>query len=135
MPDYSTGLASVSVGGGLGLDRRFRRVTGPMAVVHAVARRFVTPRGRLAWAPNDGFDIRLLLLETVRESDLPTYERLVAIEAEKDERVISADVTMSYSNETLTVQIDLRLANGPFRLVFKGDRSKLEVITSDIPVA
>jgi hypothetical protein len=89
--DYGTGLASISVGGGLGLDRRFRRVTGPMAVVHAVARRFVTPRGRLAWAPDDGFDIRQLLLETVSEGDIPTYERLFALEAEKDERVLAAD--------------------------------------------
>lgn len=130
--DYGTGLASIGTGGGLGLDRLFRRVSGPTAVLHAVARRFVTPRGRLPWAPDDGYDIRSLLLEGVRESDLPTFERLFAMEAERDERVLAANVTMSFVSDVLVVRMALRLAEGVFTLVFKASRSKLDVIIGGV---
>lgn len=116
--DYGTGIASISVaGGGLDLDKYFRRITGPRVVLHAVARRFVTPRGSLWWAPDDGYDIRQLLLDGFKQTQIPTYEREIQTEAEKDERVLSADVVLSYADERLRVDVNLILAEGTFRLV------------------
>jgi hypothetical protein len=96
--------------------------------MQAVARRFVTPRGRLPWAPDDGFDIRRLLLDAVSPEQIPTYERLIAQEAERDERVLAAQATLTFANDTLTVLLDLRLAEGVFRLVFKASSSALDII-------
>lgn len=126
--DYGTGIASISVAGGLDLDRYFRRITGPRVVLHAVARRFVTPRGSLWWAPDEGYDVRSLLLEGVRPAQLPTYEREIATEAERDERVLSADVTMSFANDVLRIAMTLRLAAGTFVLVLAVSAVSVDVI-------
>lgn len=118
--DYGTGVASLSIaGGGLDLDPYFRKITGPSVVLYAVGRRFVTPRGSLWWAPNEGLDIRQWVLEGVRLQDLPTYEQLIVTEAERDQRVLSADARLSFADDTLTVHLSLRLATGTFSLVLR----------------
>lgn len=116
--DYGTGVASLSTaGGGLDLDPYFRKVTGPSVVLHAVARRFVTPRGSLWWAPDSGLDVRRWLLDGVRLQDLPTYEAQIVTEAERDERVLSADATVTFADDVLTIELSLTLAEGTFSLV------------------
>ena len=118
--DYGTGVASLSTEeGGLDLDPYFRKITGPMVVVYAVARRFVTRRGSLWWAPDAGFDLRGRLMDGVRAQDIERLAGLIATEAERDERVLNADVTVVFdaSTEALTVTMNLTLADGVFPLV------------------
>ena len=129
--DYGTGIASLSTpGGGLDLDPYFRRITGPQVVLHAVARRFVTPRGSLWWAPDSGLDVRRWLAEGVRAQDLPTYEQLIATEAERDERVLSADVRLSFADDVLRVELSLTLAEGTFPLVLAVSAVTAAILTA-----
>lgn len=116
--NYGTGVASLALAdGGLDLDPYFRKITGPLVVLHAVARRFVTPRGSLWWAPNDGLDVRRWVLDGVRLQDLPTLEQLIVTEAERDDRVLSADATLTFADDVLTIRLSLTLAEGTFSLV------------------
>lgn len=118
--DYGTGVASLSTAeGGLDLDPYFRKITGPAVVLYAVARRFVTPRGSLWWAPDAGFDLRGRLMDGVRQQDIERLASLIATEAERDERVLNAEVTVVFDAavEALTVTMNLTLADGVFPLV------------------
>lgn len=130
--DYGSAIRSVTVAGSatLDMDRYWRRITGPMVVAYAVARRLVTRRGSLPWAPDVGFDVRSILLDGFRVGDLPTYERLIAAEAEADERVLAADVTLSFdpATETARIDINLTLASGPFPLVLEVSKVSLEIL-------
>lgn len=65
-------------------DPNIRPVSGPVLVLQAIVRRWLTPRGIFPWWPEYGTDLRQFLL-----SKAPA-QRIVAAaiaEAEKDERV------------------------------------------------
>lgn len=127
--DYGTCIA-LAKSGPVGLDRSWRRVSGPVVVLHAVARRLCCPPGSLWWAPDVGFDLMGRLGEGFRVDDLPTLERLIEAEASRDERVISADASLSYDARTEKLRVDLVLvlAEGPFRLVLAASSATTELL-------
>ena len=120
MTDYGTDLASTfGAGGVVDCDPYFRRITGNEAIAHAVIRRLVTPRGSLSWDPHCGFDVRAYLNAPINRQILGFLQGAIKAEALADERVATADVSVSFNDLTskLTVTLTLTAGDGPFTLV------------------
>lgn len=108
--DYGTDIHCVD-----DVDRDLSLVSGPLGVAEAVARRLITPRGRLWYAPDYGTDIRAYLNSELRPFQIA---RDVEAEALKDERVIAADAEVIRSTaDTLEIRLLLTLGDGPFAFV------------------
>ncbi len=113
MTDFGTTLSCVD-----DISPEARMVSGFRVVGEAVARRWLTPRGRLIGYPNYGFDLTQFVNADVTARDLPAIKAGAAAEALKDERVTSADVSVSLAVDgILSVSAVLGTALGPFTLV------------------
>lgn len=116
------------------MDPYFRRVSGNLAVAHSIARRLITERGSLSWAPGVGFDVRALINEALSGSSqaatsmIATYVREEAL---GDERVEDADVEVSFVQATRSLRISMRIttSEGPFRLVLGADALTLSILS------
>jgi hypothetical protein len=106
--------------------------TPARAVAMAVARRFVVERGALFYDPNYGLDLRGYLAKAMTPGELFALRSLVTAEAEKDERVQSADADVSFDPTTnaLRVRIVCTSALGTFSLTL--DVSSLSVELLDL---
>ena len=114
-PDYGTDISTSPT-----LDPSFGPLTGSRVVAEAVARRLTTPRGTLPDDPNYGTDLRAWLNESMTPATLTQVRSAAERECLKDERLQSADATVSYdaASGTLSVVLALALSAGPtFRLV------------------
>lgn len=78
-------------------------LTGDLAVSEQVARRYLTERGLLSYAPNDGTDVLEYLNDNM---PLAVIRAQLEAEALKDERVESASVTGT-KGEELRAEIEL----------------------------
>ncbi len=98
------------------LDGSFALITGKRVVAEAALRRLMTPRGALVGAPNYGLDLRGWVNASYTPAQLGRLQADIAAECEKDERVRSADVTVTADTTTmsLTVQVALDTNDGPF---------------------
>ncbi len=72
------------------------------ALIQAVARRYITPRGGLFYDPAYGLDLRLFVGSTYSPAQI---ESLTAAEARKEERVSDCSVTATPIGETLKIEI------------------------------
>lgn len=115
IPDYGRETRTLWEAGGPDLDPYFRRIEGPQAVAHAVARRLVTPTGALSWDLEAGFDLRGLLGADYDDGFAAAVAAAVETEALKDERVAGADATVLFDAPTQSGRISVRLtlADGP----------------------
>ncbi len=133
MADLGTDCASTfgGAGGALDVDRYFRRITGNEAVAHAVARRLVTARGSMSWAPDVGFDVRSYLNESLDRSTLLFLSGAIRAEAEGDERVRSADVRLDFDQPTgaLTISLSIVTGDGPFTLVLRASALSVSLLS------
>lgn len=120
--DYGTDFDGVD-----DLHPSLREVSGPLAVVQAIARRFMTPRGALFYDREYGFDLRAY----VNTSD-PRVGAIVSgaqAEAEKDERVARAQVKVQWANESMTVFVTLELVLfGTFRATLSVDEVSVSIL-------
>lgn len=106
--------STVDVGGIDEFEPHMPTVSGRLALVHRLARRLSTPRGRFIYWPDFGTDIRAYLL-----AKAPASRIAAAVESEcsKDEQVESIDVTVSaidYATRALTITVAVEDADGPF---------------------
>jgi hypothetical protein len=118
-PDYGRDLKC-----GDDIDPYAKEVMGTRLVAERVFRRFITPRGTLVGAPNDGIDLRAELndsLDLVR--GIARLQGEINSEANKEEVGDTYDITVDYtaSTNTLNVAIDGAGALGPFSLVLNVD--------------
>lgn len=72
------------------------------ALIQAVARRFVTPRGGNPWDQGYGYDLRLLVGSSIEPSIAETQ---ISQEARKDERIAECRATVVAVGEKWTVVI------------------------------
>lgn len=94
-----------------------RTVTGNRVVAEAVARRLLTPRGRLIGDPNYGFYLTQFVNADMSPRDIANMNAGIVSECLKDERVEASKVaTVLDSLGVMTVTIDLTLSTGPFTL-------------------
>lgn len=88
-------------------------VSGRVALMHRLARRLQTQRGRFIWWPNFGTDLRVFLL-----SKTPPAAIASAADAEcrKDEQVINVTTSVEVldSGRALHLTIQVTDATGPF---------------------
>lgn len=112
MPDYGTDLSCV-----VDLDAGLAEVTGNTLLAQALARRLITPRGGLLDDPNYGYDLTQFLNADIGPTDLASITAAVNAELLKDERVLSASVTVTFAGTVLSVTAQINAANGPFSFV------------------
>ena len=113
MADLGTDLSGIS-----DLDPAMLEVSGRTGLAQAIARRLITPRGRLIDDPNYGFDLTGRVGNDLGPRDIAILESGIEAECLKDERVITADVTVVLgAGGILTVSIGLQDGAGPFTLV------------------
>jgi hypothetical protein len=112
--DFGTDIACVNdIDGVMSLTNGLRNLGS------AIARRLITPRGGLAYAPDYGFDVRGLLNSGQTDDFVTAAQQAIELECEKDERVEAAAVLLEFNEQasTLLITIQLTTADGPFTLV------------------
>lgn len=98
-------------------------------LAEALARRLITPRGALWYAPQYGTDLRVYLGEVLDDAVTYEIERLATLEVEKDERVESAEVRVTQAGrDGLRLSILARTRLGPFRFVLHVTQVSAEVL-------
>ena len=92
--------------------------SGNRTLAEALYRRLSTPRGWFAWDPDYGLDVRGLVNETLNPNNVSAWQRQIAAECEKDERVLTASVVITQTSQTtVSISIAIEGANGPLTLV------------------
>lgn len=97
------------------------QITDPFLLIgQRIIRRLTTPRGALANIgddPNFGWDVRQLINARLSPSTIAQYQSQITAECLKDEEISAATVTISGSNVSYTISIQLTSSAGPFSLV------------------
>lgn len=140
MPTFNWYLPSPTISGGrssarvsvleqlgLGTDveclryvgKKFVLVSGSRNVALAICRRLLTPRGRLFYDPNYGFDLAQYCNAEVSTNTMDEIRSGVEAEALKDPRVKDARCVVSWEPSATRFVVSLRgvTSAGPFRLV------------------
>ncbi len=107
--------------------------TGKLNLAYALCRRFNTPRGSLFPWPDYGMYLPGYVEKSIRSGDESTIRGAIIGECEKDPRVQTADVdlTFSFERRTLTVKITIETADGPFELVLAATSLTVELLRVD----
>jgi hypothetical protein len=118
---FGTDLASLpnpAANGVIDLDPSMVEATGRVLLAQSLIRRQTTPRGSVIDAPNDCLDVRQFVSAGMTQADLSQLGRQIKKELEKDQRVTSADIAVTYtsSSKTLTLIEGINSAAGPFTL-------------------
>ncbi len=104
-------------------------VTGNLVVAQAIARRLMTPRGRLIGYPNYGYDLTQFCNGDIGDSDVPSIQSGIEAECLKDPRVASAVSSVSLDPSGLmTVKVTATSANGPFTLVLSVSQVTVQLL-------
>jgi hypothetical protein len=110
------------------LDFGLSVVEGRAALVQAVARRYLSPRGGHRYARAYGLDLRAYLADPV---PAPVAQSAIAAEARKDARVRSAAAVVTDDAETGVRTADVSIAprdeGAAFRLTFTLDATTDEL--------
>ncbi len=75
---------------------QFSLAYGIRNLANALLRRLITPRGSLFYDPDYGLDLREYLNAALTDGEVGALAAAVGLELEKDERVASAQVAMTY---------------------------------------
>lgn len=96
-------------------------VTGFRVVAEAIARRWLTPRGRLIAYPNYGFDLSQYINADMSDRDIAALRAAASAEAEKEETVDRCTCSAALDRLTgiLTLTASVDTTKGPFTLVVK----------------
>lgn len=110
------------------LDFNLTTVSGPTAVAQAIARELLTPFGTLFYAPTYGNDVRRFLGAMITSPG--SIAASVEATALKDQRVENARARVTFINETLTIEMRVFLAAGPFDMTLSVDKLKAELLVA-----
>lgn len=86
-------------------DMTGRMIDGRRATAECLLRRYTTPHGSLEYDEDFGCDLRVLLNDDLDDGDLRRVEAAASAEALKDERILSASVTLTLNRQTMTLSI------------------------------
>lgn len=110
--DYGRDLGGVS-----DIDPTGLEVSGRTALAQAIARRLITPRGRLLDDANYGFDLTQFANDDLAPSDYARIRAGIEAECLKDERIFAVTASVTLTANVLVVTVALTDADGPFTLV------------------
>lgn len=113
LPDFGTTLSCT-----FDLDAMGGVVSGIRALSEALIRRIITPRGRLLYDPNYGYDVQGEVNDDIAPNQIGQIGANMDQEFLKDERVYASTttVTLSAAGE-LDTNTSIQSALGPFSLV------------------
>lgn len=112
------------------LDARCSTVTGRRAIAEAIARRWTTPRGRLGYDPDYGFDVTEYLNDDVDVRTLALIRSMMIAEAKKDERVLDVSLTITaVSGPIGAYKFEAYIfdADGPFEFTFEASQASARI--------
>ena len=115
------------------LDPTFAYFSGIPVVVEALARRLITNRGSIPFAPDFGLNLRNYLSLDMLQRDLDNIKAAVELECLKDERVESVTATTQFnqSTEMLSVSIVGIAGAGPFSLTLNVTALTVELLNPE----
>lgn len=99
----------LDLGGIEDIDPGGTEVTEWLALGQAIARRILTPRGRLIDDPWYGMTVRDWMNEGVTELKIVQLQTAIRLEVRKDERVVDAEVVCSWDFNSKTITIDIEV--------------------------
>lgn len=100
------------------LDPGLVEVGGTLVLLQALARRIITPRGRLVDDPNYGYDVSGFLNDDLSAADLASIGSGVDAEFLKDERVLRSSTTATLAaTGVLTIASLITTSTTTFQLV------------------
>lgn len=106
------------------LDERMVELAGTdrLVLAQATLRRFITPRGSIPDAPNDGLDLMAWVSLGTTSTDIRALAGQMRAEATKDDRIAEASVTVSPSANGSQLSTSVRVvpadpAIAPFTMV------------------
>jgi hypothetical protein len=114
-------------------DPTMRVATGRQLLVQSLLCRQTTPVGSVIDCPNDCLDIRDSLSDGMTAADIMALASTVQNELQKDQRVISATVTGTFMNSTLTLVESIQSGYGPFQLVLSVSGVTVQLLNANLP--
>ena len=121
--DYGLDLSCIE-----DLDPAMVQVSGRQLLAEALARRLQTARGTLIDDPNYGYDVTALLNDDVDTKTIAQIAGKIDAEFKKDQRVLSSQTTVTYSNFALLITSSIRDAVGPFPLVLAASAVTVKIL-------
>lgn len=120
---YGTDASTYSGPGGDDVSPMLGLQSGVRVVAEAVARRLETRRGSLLGHPDEGLDVMGMLGARLTSAQASSLSREIEREVLRDERVLTATVTvdLSLSTQVLAVAVSGATGLGPFALVLRLD--------------
>lgn len=126
MPDFGSDLSCV-----FDLESTCAPVTGRTLLAQAIARRLITPRGRLIDDPNYGTDLTNMINADMSQRDISALIAAIRAEVMKDERVAAVTVKVTPPPKltgTYEIAIGLTDADGPFVMTVAASSVTLELL-------
>lgn len=105
-------------------------VSGRQCLVQAIARRYITARGRLIDDANYGYDLTQYVNDDLKPADIGRIQAGAEAEAKKDERVLeaTAKITLTVAG-IMIVTIALTDAVGTFFLVLSVSEVTIQLLS------
>ncbi len=101
---------------------------GFQVVAEAVLRRWSTTRGRLVDDPNYGTNVTDSISDDLSPRDIARLNQSLAAEAQKDERVLKAVVSVTLTAGVLIVTGAIQTAQGAFKLVVSASQAGVQLL-------
>lgn len=101
---------------------------GFQVVAEAVLRRWSTTRGRLVDDPNYGTNVTDSISDDLSPRDIARLNQSLAAEAQKDERVLKAVVSVTLTAGVLIVTGAIQTAQGQFKLVVSASQAGVQLL-------
>lgn len=106
-----------------------RITSGRHLIAEAIARRLITPRGRLIDDPNYGLDLTGFTYDDMSAGDIAAMRAGIEAECLKDERLTAATATASLALGILTIGLTLTDGIGPFALVLSVSATTISILS------
>lgn len=124
MADLGTDLSCV-----LDSPPEMSEVSGRTCLAQAIARRLITPRGRLIDDADYGYDLSQYINDDLSTADIARIQFEAESECVKDERVLGAKVVLTVASQVMTVIVTLEDSSGPFTLVLAINDVTVQLLT------
>ena len=118
----------------VGLDPTGMMVSGRRCLIEALARRLVTPPGRLLDDPDYGFDLMGEINDDLTPAEINEIAGSIDTEFLKDERVIASSTTSTFNYTTGVLLLNTTLTDGvgPFSLVLAASAVTVTILDSKV---